>query len=155
MGKILIIDERKLVNQINYLTELRPIGRQNEDSKNEAINQLNRIFTMSSIGITGLLIEKSKLEFEMDWLDKSMARHDELREFETSEKFYSRYSQLEWIFNSASEESHPSETSVNEIFTPEDVNDWSLSSGPNPSWNKKAYQRDMGIDDDYPDFPIH
>lgn len=111
MSRMIIVNELKLVNQINYLHSLEAIHIEQEHSKNEAIATLNWIFLLGLKDFSGILVDRDKLEVELNWLDSEIIKHDTFNDHEASVRYAIRVDQINWLIKEASEPTHPSETS--------------------------------------------
>lgn len=160
MSRMLIVNELKLVNQINYLHGLEAIHIEQEQTKNEAIAILNWIFLLGIKSISGLLVNRDTLEKELNWLDSEITKHDTFQDYEVSIKYGVRIDQINWLIKEASEPTHPSETSKIE----KTVYDWETNRFvPGVStWNidkNSLKNKRPGItclpEADFPDFPTN
>jgi len=130
MSRMIIVNESKLIDQINYLTNLESRFHEHDANKNEAISALNWIFIEGLPGITGLLVDRDKLEKELSWLDHQININDRAQQYELSAKYAVREDQISWVIKSISEATHPSEISKDKKYFEKDeyydkeTNEW-------------------------------
>lgn len=130
MSRMIIVNESRLVGQINYLTNLEPRFHEHEANKNEAIAALNWVFIEGLPGITGLLVNRDRLEAELSWLDHQIDINDRAQQYELSAKYAVREDQISWVIKSISETTHPSEISKDKRYLEEgeyydqETNEW-------------------------------
>lgn len=114
---LIILDELRLIAQINYYKSLRGIAQRNEKLKETAISTLEWILFLAHPTVLGPVLSKELITRELQYCEGEAVAHEYLNEIEELDHVEEKIKQIKWALETVCHKTHDQEVSTPEKYS--------------------------------------